>query len=74
MNVVSADKGEEKVIKLDYENKILKAEKANFYYLLKETIQKLKKKNNNLENALSLLNEQEQEEVLELFKELGVKL
>ena len=53
---------------------MLKAEKTNFYYLLQETVKKLKKKNHNLENAVSLLNEQDQAEVEEIFKDLGIKL
>ncbi len=64
---------EEKLGQLQLENKVLRAEKTNFYYLLQETIKKLKKKNHSVENAISLLNEQDQAEVEEIFKDLGLK-
>ena len=70
--IVTAE--DEELSKLSLENKILKAEKMNFSYLLQETVKKLKKKSHNIENALSLLNEADQTEIEEMFKDLGVKL
>lgn len=44
----------------------------NLLYLLRQTVLKLKKKNHTLDNAVSILNEEDRAEVIDLFKQYGV--
>lgn len=62
------------MINLHVQNKMLEAGKENFYYLLTEVIKKSKKiKPDQLENALMMLNEADQDQVIGIFKSLNFK-
>lgn len=65
---------EEQLGKLLVENKILRASKETHFYLLKELIKKLKKKTNCLDNALQIMDSEDQKIVEEIFREHGIKL
>lgn len=55
------------------ENKRLKAEKMNFYYVIKELAKCLKKKKHQLRNALSMLTEEDLAEVDAVMEEFKIK-
>ena len=55
------------------ENRRLTAEKMNFHYVIKEVIKAAKKKKAKVKNALSLLNDEDEQEVIKILKELKVK-
>lgn len=62
------------MINLQVQNKKLEAGKENFYYLLAEVIKKLKKiKPDQVQNAIMMLDETEQDQVLDIFKSLSFK-
>lgn len=65
---------EMKYVEAKAENQKMKANKVNFYYLLKECIKKVKKKKNNLSNALNMIHEEEDiAEILKVLKEFKIK-
>lgn len=63
---------EQQVAVLIAESKRLKAEKMNFYYVIKELTKSLKKKKHQLRNALSMLTEEDLTEVDAVLQEFKI--
>lgn len=64
---------EEEFTHMLVENRTLKSQKPLLNYVLQETIKKLKKKKNSLENALDMLSPEDLQSVLEVYDSLELK-